>query len=249
MRRPLFGTGLPKAAPEGVLTEVLSLGGLSPEIQSRVQGVTLYALISPGVDEAGLLVLASPSDATIADLGASAKVVGSGGGPSNPELVVQKVLDRFPLRGDSKVSVLTTGDRPVHLVGYFQLEGERALPIEYRPLQPSAGEVEDDYTGSGITLAVGETLLQAFTQEKIDIVALRAAGLTADDAPTLVFRDGVGEVEIPVLTGSVPASSFPAFLDVLSGIPFRANGPGGGISIRSISANSTIFAWGLFIRG
>ncbi len=242
MRRPLFDTGLPrKLSGASAWDTVLTLEDMDPGLQSRVRGLTLY-VVRPSAGGAAQTVRVQAEDL---DSGQTVELY------SQPfpvgDLTVGQVLDRYPLRGNVRVQIGASGDaatEPLYAVGYYQIEGERTIPIEYRPLQPMLQIVEPNYISSEQDGA-GITQIHAFDPRYIDVVRLWSSG--TGPSPKLVLADGLQAVEIPFDTSANVDLAF-------TGIPFRpatdatVSGFAPGIYLKGEADPDRMIGWGMFIR-
>lgn len=250
MRRPLFGNGIPRAASATVANEpltVLDLRPLSDEAKSRVHGLTLFAVVYPrtGLPSGAGRITVTASDGTTGVIAQELTL------PALQETTVVPLLDRYPMRGDMLVTVAQDEDgdlMPVYYYGYFQVDGERPVPVEYRPLQPEANTVgAEPYTYLPANVeGVGSAALHALTTKYIDLVevTVSANGVLADNDTFLTLTDGVDTAAIRIRS---------AFIKIFDGIPMRGgptqvNGAGGSISIANGHVNDEFWAWGRFLR-
>lgn len=232
MRRPLFDSGLPKNLNPADSVVALSLTD-KPALQGRTVGLTLWA-----ISELGTTLRPTVNNFDIAD----SVILGESVLPTNGSV---KLLDRYPMRGNVDMVVENVGANPGFLFGYYQVEGERIPPLEFRPVQPSLTSVASSYSPANATLG-GAVVVHAFSIQYIDNVRLRSF---ATPPGILVVCDGVSTVSIPAGVG---VDGGP--LLVFEGIPFRAlaNTPVGGFApgIHAVAdASGSINAWGMFTRG
>ena len=246
MRRPLFDTGRPKLLQGGAAEDVvLSLSGLSENLQQRVVGLTLFAITSPGAGSA-VTILAKDLDSG-KSTGLYQRALGNA---ANTQVV--QLLDRYPMRGNVQVSAgsaATQANQEVFLFGYYQIDGERTVPVEFRPLQPDPNNVDKNYIATTVTN--GEVAkLHAFTDTYIDVVKLFGNGSSVA-TPTLVIADGIGLSSIKIdRIGNASTLLFPLF----DRIPFRAasmeavGGYSPGIHMSCPDAADLARLWGVFTR-
>ncbi|MCP4244683.1 MAG: hypothetical protein GY772_29420 [bacterium] len=241
MRRPLFDTGLPrKLSGASAWDTVLTLEDMDPGLQSRVRGLTLYLLKPSG--GVGQTVRVQAEDL---DSGQTVELYAQPFGAGNVQSV--QLLDRYPLRGNVRVQVGASGDAatsPVYACGYYQIEGERTIPIEYRPLQPMLRLVDPNYIASEQDGA-GVTKLHAFDPRYIDVLRFWSGG--TGTAPAIVIADGNEAIEIPFETGGSVGLLLP-------GISFRpasdaeVSGFAPGIYLKGGADPGRMIGWGMFIR-
>jgi hypothetical protein len=244
MRRPLFGTGIPKLLSGGSHTDlVMTLAGQTPELQSRVRGLTLWAMAPDGGNAQQLQVVARDNTSGAQTILLNETTGGSG-------FTTAKLLDRYPLRGDVEVVAAASGDAsadPIYLYGYYQIEGERTIAREYRPLQPDLDSVQSNYIAANL-IGDGIRRIHAFSPTSIDVVRLWAGGHPGAGTAELVVSDGTKVVAMKLDTGAgAPIrrvwDSLPA--QVLEGV---AEGLQPGVYLRTAGAGYAA-AWGMFNRG
>jgi hypothetical protein len=242
MRMPL-GTGLPiLLTGNSTYDTVYSLVNAISDLQSRVNLVTLYAIVvdgTPGASDLNLRVTADGTDYllstfTLADLVTY----------QSSNRAMRKVLDRFPLRGNASISVMTDVDpvtQSVYLVGYVELEGSYEPTRPIRPFQP--GALTTPYTYAPVNIAFASpAVVHAFEEGYTDEITLhfRTAGLLS---PKLTFDDGASSI---TLTLSAMAQNDETWT-LLEGIPIQAQGSGG-ITAEAPLVTDVILVWGTFTR-
>jgi len=242
MRRPLFDTGLPRLlSGSSTWDTVLSLADMDPGLRSPVRGLTLY-VVKPSGGAAAQTVRVQAEDL---DSGQTVELYSQSFGAGSVNVV--QVLDRYPLRGNVRVQIGASGDpatEPLYAAGYYQIEGERTIPVEYRPLQPMLRIVEPNYI-SPEQDGAGITQIHAFDPRYIDVLRLWSSG--TGPSPKLVLADGLQAVEIPFDTAGNVGLAF-------AGIPFRpasgatVAGFAPGIYLKGEADPDRMIGWGMFIR-
>lgn len=242
MRRPLFGNGIPVSLTddEGQVT-VLDTSELDPLL---VYALTLYVwpweaggagdpsvrvrLISSGVTK--LIALYGPL--FWADYLAN-------------DLVVEPlcVLKDFMMRGDQQVTVDNTIAVPstVFLYGYFEVVGEQAPSLPFRPLQPAALEAPFNAPDNCMSLAGGvATTLHQLSEKYIDRLIVDA-----------VVGAGTAEVALPGgVVMPLPTSATQGQIHLFDGIPMRAPSAGDNLITFEAAGGEAVAtsAWGSFYR-
>lgn len=245
MRRPL-GTGLPIALTGNSTFDTLfDLSAAPAALQAQTSFLTLYAIAARGSSGEINLRTTTDGDQTLI---ISNYAVDDLRTAQEGALSSIKVLDRFPMRGDSIVEMNLTSDpaaNTVLVVGYFEMDGESDPPKQLRPLQPGALVAPFTYNpvtsfGNDPTPKVVHTLEPGY----IDDITLifRAIGPAA--SPHIVFSDGSASIDVRLDDGfrnDIPMVFLPS-------IPMYAAAAGAAISIYTNEADDEFVAYGYFTR-
>lgn len=255
MRRPLWNTGLPQVAQTFTFLAsetpniILDLSEVPEEMQDRTYVVTLFAIAEQG----GLI---DPINAAVQDSEDNYYPIYTGLPYFASATGAQKILDRFPLRGDMKLVAGTPGGGdPIWFFGYYEIDGREPADERFRPFEPTLGSVGNNvdpftYTPVTIDSVITETRVHAFSSTYIDEVNMYVAAFDPGffGGVSLIFVDGEDTATMLLSRSIAQAYSY------LESIPFRAassNAVGGrlpGIYLAATVANCQAAAWGNFRR-
>jgi hypothetical protein len=244
MRRPL-GTGIPfQLTGNGTPDIVFDMNTQPAALQDRFVFLTLFAIV-PNGDTTGDVIIEQVGASTImlqtaAVTGLLTRLASEQASP--------KVLDRFPVRGDSLVQVTASaapGDQVVYMCGYIEVEGESEPSKGLRGLQASNTLVTPfTYTPVDLEEVQPSTPVHLFSNGFTDEITMfvRVSGLAS---PHVVVNDGVNSLDmnLAALGGdeNIPIKLF-------DGIPMQAQAAGGSISGYTTAVIDTLVAWGYFNR-
>lgn len=234
MRRPIFTSGRPQII--SAETEILDLRNLNTELQSYVRFVTLYAANQDVVPQ---ILQVEWQEGTSAQVELTTNSLTAGyltGGPV-------KVLDRFPLQGNARITVVGIESSPA-VWGYFEMDGDTNADVTTRGLLP--GALVSPFTYAPVALANGDpaATLHEFDAEYFDLINLDVAAVVnlAGDFSEIIISDGVGTTTLQIANGQTA-------LRIFDGIPMGAIASSGspGITL-DVNTNLRAQAFGSFYR-
>ena len=247
MRRPL-GTGLPfQLTGSSTVDTVFDMSAQPAALQQQFLFLTLYLIIPDG-DDSGALDIVQTADGVDATLLDGVTVAYYKSLQVSRSSVV-KVLDRLPLRGDSVLTMLTSGDpanQPVFVCGYLE-DGQADPPKQLRGLQPSNDLVEP-FTYGAVQIEDTDTAtVHVLENGYIDEITLYLRAGNSASSPHLLMSDGVNSIDIDLGNDGISGNWQEAAL-ILDGIPVQAQADGGGISLQTTAGSDVMCAWGYFTR-
>lgn len=207
MRRVLFGTGYPQAAPVVAAPatnpddclEILDLRDLSVEMQSYTRFITLYAHQTTA--ETSIVIYVQLGDETPYFAGRLEA--------SNSPVHDEPSSITFPIRGDVRV-VAASEVTSAALFGYYTLESETPTIEVSRPLQPS--DPISPFNVLPTSVAAGD-VIHAFEEGYVDTITIDYV-LAPDGTNTFLFPNGVA-LEIPTVIPFTDGAQY----NLMSGIP------------------------------